>query len=41
MVKMVTDRHSLTVFEIDGKHLTMAQIDETGNEFDRVTVTKA
>ena len=41
VVKMVTDRHSLTVFDIDGKHLTMAQIDETGQEFDRITITKA
>jgi len=41
VVKMVTDRHSLTVFDIDGKRLSMAQIDETGQEFDRITITKA
>jgi hypothetical protein len=40
VVKMVTDRHSLSVFEIEGGRLTMAQVDETGQEFDRVTVTK-
>ena len=40
VVRMVTDRHSLSVFEIDGGHLTMAQVDETGQEFDRITVTK-
>jgi hypothetical protein len=41
VVKMVTDRHSLTVFDIDGRQLTMVQIDETGAEIDRLTVTKA
>jgi predicted phosphodiesterase len=41
VVKMVTDRHSLTVFEIDGRRLTMAQVDESGQEFDRIAVTKA
>ena len=40
VVKMVTDRHSLSVFEVDGGRLTMAQVDETGREFDRITVTK-
>ena len=40
VVKMVTDRHSLTVFDIDGRSLTMAQVDESGDEFDRITVTK-
>jgi hypothetical protein len=40
VVKMVTDRHSLSVFDVDGARLTMAQIDEAGHEFDRITVTK-
>jgi hypothetical protein len=40
VVKMVTDRHSLSVFDVDGRRLTMAQVDETGQEFDRITVTK-
>ena len=40
VVKMVTDRHSLSVFDVDDTRLTMAQIDEAGNEFDRMTVTK-
>jgi acid phosphatase type 7 len=40
VVKMVTDRHSLSVFDVDGARLTMAQIDEAGQEFDRITVTK-
>jgi hypothetical protein len=40
VVKMVTDRHSLTVFEVDGARLTMAQVDEAGREFDRIAVTK-
>jgi hypothetical protein len=41
VVKMVTDRHSLTVFDVDGPRLTMVQIDESGQEFDRIRVTKA
>jgi hypothetical protein len=41
VVKMVTDRHSLSVFEVDGPRLTLAQIDEAGQEFDRITVTKS
>jgi hypothetical protein len=40
VVRMVTDRHSLTVFDVDGPRLTMAQIDEGGREFDRIVVTK-
>jgi predicted MPP superfamily phosphohydrolase len=40
VVKMVTDRHSLSVFEVDGPRLTMTQVDETGQEFDRMVVTK-
>ena len=41
VVKMVTDRHSLSVFDIDGPRVTMTQIDETGEEIDRIVVTKA
>ena len=41
VVKMVTDRHSLTVFDVDGPRLAMAQIDEQGVEFDRIIVTKS
>lgn len=33
--------HSLTVFHVDGSTLTMTQVDETGQEIDRITVTKA
>jgi hypothetical protein len=40
VAKMVTDRHSLSVFDIDGGRLTMAQIDEAGEEIDRIVVTK-
>ena len=36
----VSDRHSLTVFDIDGEALTMRQIDESGQEIDRIRVTK-
>jgi hypothetical protein len=38
---MVTDRHSLTVFDLDGGTLTLRQIDEQGSEIDRIRVTKA
>ena len=38
--RMITDRHSLTVFDVDGRHLTMTQIDEAGDEIDRITITK-
>lgn len=41
VVRMVTDRHSLSLFEIDGARLTMTQIDEAGQEFDSITVTKS
>ena len=34
------DRHSLSVFDIDGGRLTMVQIDEAGEEIDRIVVTK-
>ena len=38
---MVTDRHSLSVFDVDGSRLTLAQVDEAGQEIDRLTITKA
>jgi len=41
VANFVSDRHSLTAFELDGRRLTMAQIDESGQEIDRITVTKA
>jgi hypothetical protein len=40
VTKMVSDRHSLSVFEVDGTHLTMTQIDDAGHEIDRFVVTK-
>jgi hypothetical protein len=41
VARMVTDRHSLTVFDVQGARLTMRQVDEWGREIDRVQVTKA
>jgi len=41
VVRMVTDRHSLTVFDVDGARLAMTQIDEAGAELDKIVVTKA
>lgn len=38
---MITDRHSLTVFELEGSELLMRQIDEHGNEIDRLRISKA
>ncbi len=40
VAKMISDRHSLSVFDIDGRHLTMRQIDENGQEIDRLSVAK-
>ncbi|HZR24480.1 MAG TPA: metallophosphoesterase [Vicinamibacterales bacterium] len=40
VVKMVTDRHSFSLFDVDGPRLTMTQIDEAGSEIDRITMTK-
>jgi hypothetical protein len=41
VAQMVTDRHSITVFDLDSHRLVMRQIDERGTEIDRITVTKA
>jgi len=40
-VKMITDRHSLTIIDMDRKSLTFTQIDEWGRPIDRFIVTKA
>ncbi len=37
---MVSDRHSFTVFDIDGANLTLTQIDQWGREIDRIRVSK-
>jgi hypothetical protein len=41
VARAISDCHSLSVFEIHGKTLYMAQIDEWGKTIDRITVTKA
>jgi acid phosphatase type 7 len=41
LTKFVSDRHSLTVFDIQDRLLTMAQIDSGGQEIDRITISKA
>ena len=41
VANFISDRHSLTVFDLEGKTLTMTQIDESGHEIDRIKVTKA
>lgn len=37
---MVSDRHSLTLFDLDRDSVVMRQIDQFGAEVDRITVTK-
>ncbi len=41
VAQMVADRHSLTLFDVEGDELTMRQVDEFGDEIDRIRVTKA
>src|SRR5436190_427704 len=40
VVKMITDRHSLSVFDVEGTRLTLTQVDEAGQEIDRMIVTE-
>jgi 3',5'-cyclic AMP phosphodiesterase CpdA len=41
MARFVSDRHSLTVFDMDHHSLTLTQIDEWGREIDNIHITKA
>lgn len=41
VARFISDRHSLTVFEMDHHALTLTQIDEWGREVDRCRITKA
>lgn len=36
----VSDKHSFTVLDVDGKHLKLRQLDAEGRELDAVTLTK-
>lgn len=40
VARFVSDRHSLTVFDVTSKTLTMTQIDQWGGVLDRVKLTK-
>ncbi len=40
VTKFISDRHSLTLFEIEGEALAMTQIDESGQTIDKIRVTK-
>jgi hypothetical protein len=40
VARMVSDRHSFTVFDIDESGLLMTQIDQWGQEIDRIRITK-
>jgi hypothetical protein len=39
VTKMISDRHSLTVFDVEHDEVLLRQIDEQGNEIDRIRVT--
>ncbi|ERM81792.1 hypothetical protein P872_07680 [Rhodonellum psychrophilum GCM71 = DSM 17998] len=39
-VKLVSDRHSFTMVETDGKTLILRQLDGNGNVFDEIKITK-
>lgn len=41
VAKMISDRHSLTVIDLDRRSLIWRQVDEWGQEIDRATITKA
>jgi hypothetical protein len=41
VARFISDRHSLTVVDMDGKSLLFTQIDEWGREVDRCRITKA
>jgi acid phosphatase type 7 len=41
VARMISDRHSLTVVDMDAKSLLFTQIDEWGREIDRCHITKA
>ena len=36
----ISDRHSFTVLDVDGRTLTLRQLDAEGRELDRITMTK-
>jgi hypothetical protein len=38
--KLISDRHSFTVVDVDGEKLTARQVSEDGEELDRFTITK-
>jgi len=40
VARFISDRHSLSIFDVDGQRLQMRQIDEYGQEIDRIRVTK-
>ena len=40
VARFVSDRHSLTVFEMDSQSLQFTQIDEWGGEIDKIKITK-
>ena len=41
VARFVSDTHSLTVFDMDANEITMRQISETGDELDKIRVTRA
>jgi hypothetical protein len=41
VARLISDRHSFTVIEVDGKEMTMTQVDEFGKDIEAVRVSKA
>lgn len=41
VARMVSDRHSLTIFDVEPRAVSMAQIDESGQVIERIRVTRA
>lgn len=39
-VKLISDKHSFTMIETDGKKLNLTQLDVGGNTLDQITITK-
>jgi hypothetical protein len=41
VTKVISDRHSITVIDMDARSLAIRQIDEWGNEIDRFKIERA
>ncbi|RYX85079.1 hypothetical protein EON83_07480 [bacterium] len=41
VARLISDRHSFTIFDVGEEELTLTQVDENGLDIDRIRVTKA